>query len=72
MRGVNESVDPCENFYEFACGSWKKNHPIPPYTPVWGRPYMFQQMVYHRLKGIYNNLQLVILLWKVVSKFCVY
>ncbi|XP_008546803.1 neprilysin [Microplitis demolitor] len=52
LRGVNESVDPCENFYEFACGSWKKNHPIPPYTPVWGRPYMFQQMVYHRLKAI--------------------
>jgi len=26
---MNEDVDPCDNFYEFACGNWKNLYPAP-------------------------------------------
>ena len=26
---MDETVDPCQKFYAYACGSWEKYHPIP-------------------------------------------
>lgn len=26
---MNTSVDPCDDFFEFACGQWNDQHPIP-------------------------------------------
>lgn len=27
---MNDTVDPCNNFYEFSCGNWKNYYTIPP------------------------------------------
>jgi putative endopeptidase len=35
---MDKSVDPCENFYQYSCGGWRKQNPIPADASRYGRP----------------------------------
>ncbi|KAJ0179111.1 hypothetical protein K1T71_004823, partial [Dendrolimus kikuchii] len=35
LQALNKDVEPCQDFYEFACGGWIKKNPVPDWASSW-------------------------------------
>jgi putative endopeptidase len=39
LSAIDKTADPCTDFYQYACGSWVKNNPIPADQSIWARSF---------------------------------
>jgi predicted metalloendopeptidase len=55
LKAIDKSVDPCQNFYLYACGNWKKTNPIPAEYSRWGRFNELAERNQEVLRGILDD-----------------
>jgi putative endopeptidase len=55
VSALDQTADPCVNFYQFACGSWTKNNPIPSDQAIWSRFGELAERNRLVLRGILDN-----------------
>jgi len=54
LNAIDKTVDPCADFYQYSCGNWRKNNPIPSDESEWGR---FDQLEERNTYLLYTELE---------------
>jgi putative endopeptidase len=43
LSAIDKTADPCTDFYQYSCGNWMKNNPVPADQTRWGRSFSLVQ-----------------------------
>src|SRR5215472_6682704 len=54
LNAMDKTVDPCEDFYQYSCGNWRKSNPIPSDQSRWGR---FNELADYNRQFLHNILE---------------
>jgi len=52
VTSMDRTIDPCMDFFQYSCGGWIKNNPIPPDQSSWDTYSKMQDENRDRLRGI--------------------
>ncbi|CAB3411031.1 unnamed protein product [Caenorhabditis bovis] len=55
QKSVNLSLDPCDDFFEFACRKWVDSHPIPDYLTSYSQFVVTREKVLAEMRQLYED-----------------
>jgi endothelin-converting enzyme/putative endopeptidase len=55
VNAIDKTADPCVDFYQYSCGTWMKNNPIPADKSRWGRFDQLSERNRYILRDILNQ-----------------
>ncbi len=50
LESIDESVQPCDNFFKFACGTWLKNNRIPDDSK-----FLFKKLYHKKINNLFYS-----------------